>query len=157
MMLLTGKRGFTLVEMLVVLAIIGMMLGISIPFTTGFGKGLRIKTASRAILGTLRVARSNAITFRDKQNVVFDVQAGVYWMEDQNGNIFEKKRKLPGSIRFALPKDSEADPVTFEGDTVIFGPTGAVEGTSGCITISDRQGESKTISIISSTGKISIQ
>lgn len=143
--------------MLVVLAIIGMLLGISIPFTAGFGKGLRIKTAARAILGTLRVARSNAITYRDKQIVVFDVQGGEYWIEDSDGNIFEKKRRLPSSIEFKLPDDDKADPVTFEKDTVIFEPTGAVQGLSGYITISDKQGEFRRISIISSTGKVTIE
>ncbi|MBU0759563.1 MAG: GspH/FimT family pseudopilin [Candidatus Omnitrophica bacterium] len=151
------KRGFTLVEMLVVLAIIGMLLGISIPFTSGFGKGLRIKTASRAILGTLRVARSSAITYRDRQMVVFDAQEGAYWIQDEDGNISEKKHKLPGSIKFELPGNKESDPITFKDDAVIFVPSGAVEGPSGTITLSDKGGDSRTISIISSTGKITIQ
>jgi prepilin-type N-terminal cleavage/methylation domain-containing protein len=155
---LSAKRlAFTLVEMLIVLAIISMLMGITVPFTTGFGKGLRIKTAARAILGTLRVARSSAITYRNKQKVVFDVQKGEYWAEDFKGNIFEKKRRLPAAIRFSFPDDPESDPVVFENDTVIFDATGAVEGASGYIIISDKQGEARKISIISSTGKITIE
>ena len=158
MILRTGRKtAFTLVEMLVVLAIIAMLLGISLPFTSGFGKGLRIKTAARAILGTLRVARSNAITYREKYSVIFDVDAGEYWIEDSDARTFEKKRRLPSSIEFRIPDDEEADPVTFEDDEVTFYTTGAAKGMSGSITITDRQGASRNISIIASTGKISIE
>jgi len=158
MILRTGKRkAFTLVEMLVVLAIIAMLLGISLPFTSGFGKGLRIKTAARAILGTLRVARSNAITYREKYSVIFDVDAGEYWIEDSDARTFERKRRLPSSIEFRIPDDEEADPVTFEDDEVVFYTTGAAKGMSGSITITDRQGVSRVISIIASTGKITVE
>lgn len=148
--------GFTLVEMLVVLAIIIMLLGLSLPFTTGFGKGLRLKTAATAILGTLRVARSNAITYREKYVVMFDIENSQYWIEDLSGKIFERKSGLPSSIKFKVQGEGLSDPITFEGDRVVFYPTGAIEGTSGSIIITDKEGNSKTISIIGSTGKISI-
>lgn len=157
---LNSRRGFTLVEMLVVLAIIGMLLGISLPFTSSFGKGLRIKTAARAILGTLRVARSNAITYRREYTAVFDVENGEYWIEDSGGAIFEKKRRLARSIEFKTPAsegEEAADPVTFEDDKVIFRSTGAIQGSSGSVSITDKSGDSRTISIIGSTGKITIE
>ena len=154
----TGRRAaFTLVEMLVVLAIIAMLLGISLPFTSGFGKGLKIKTSARAILGTLRVARSNAVTYREKYSVIFDVDSGEYWIEDSDDRIVEKKRRLPSSIEFKIPDDEEADPVTFEDDEVVFYTTGSAKGASGSITITDRQGTSRSISIIASTGKITVE
>ncbi len=151
------KQGFTLVEMLVVLAVIALILSLSIPFTSGFGKGLRLKTSARAILGTLRVAKSNAITYREKYIVFFDKDNEAYWIEDNEGRLFERKRDLPPSIKFKNPDSEDTDPITFEDDKVVFYSTGAIEGGSGSITISDKQGNSKTISIIGSTGKIRIE
>jgi len=151
------KQAFTLVEMLVVLAVIALILSLSIPFTSGFGKGLRLKTAARAILGTLRVAKSNAITYRQKYTVFFDKEDEAYWIEDSEGRLFERKRELPSSIKFENPDDENTDPITFEDDKVVFYSTGAIEGGSGSVTITNKQGNSKTISIIGSTGKIRVE
>ncbi|MFC1666592.1 Tfp pilus assembly protein FimT/FimU [Candidatus Omnitrophota bacterium] len=151
------KTGFTIAEMLVVLAIMAMLLSISIPFVSGFGKSLRIKTAARGILVTLRIAKSNAITYRKKHTVIFDAEEGLYWIEDSDGKIFEKKRKLPRSIKFKLQEGKEdSDPITFKDDRVAFYATGAIDGGGGSVIITGAKGNSKTISVIGTTGKIAI-
>ena len=149
-------RAFTLAEMLIVLAIVGMIMAISIPFTSGFGKELRIKTAARAVAGIMNAAKSNAVTFRKNYSVVFDVKKSQYWIEDSSGQIYEKKYYLPGSIKFEVQGDKEADPVTFENDRATFNSSGAAEGASGTVTLTDKQGESKTISVAGATGNIAI-
>lgn len=148
--------GFTLVEMLVVLAIIGMLMGISLPFTSSFGKGLKIKTTARAIAGVLRVAKSNAVTLRKNYSVVFDVKKDEYWIEDASGQVYEKKYSLPASIKFEVKDNKEADPVTFKDDKATFNPSGGMEESGGSVTFTDKQGDSRTISVIGSTGKISV-
>jgi prepilin-type N-terminal cleavage/methylation domain-containing protein len=147
---------FTLVEMLIVLAIVGLIMAISIPFTAGFGKGLRIKTAARAIVGIMYVARSNAVTFRKNYSVAFDVKKSQYWIEDEAEQIYEKKYYLPCSIKFEIKGDEEADPVTFENDKVTFTSSGSAKGVGGTVTLTDREGESRTISVAGATGRIAI-
>ncbi|MBU1912569.1 MAG: type II secretion system GspH family protein [Candidatus Omnitrophica bacterium] len=151
-----SKRAFTLVEMLVVLAIIGMIMAISVPFTSGFGKGLRIKTATRAVGGIINAAKSNAVTFRKNYSVVFDVKKNQYWIEDDAGRIYEKKYSLPGSVAFKVKGDDQADSVTFENDRITFNASGSAGGVSGSVTLTDKQGDSRTISVAGATGKITI-
>ena len=110
-------------------------------------------------MGTLRVAKSNAITYREKYTVVFNIKDKEYWIEDSKGRMFERKRRLSRSVNFENRSEDgeELDPITFKDDKVVFYSTGAVEGSSGEITIVGRSGNSKTISIIASTGKITIK
>ena len=77
MTLATGKdketrSAFTLMEMLVVMAVIVILLGISIPFFSGFTKGTKLKTAAQDITASLNAARGMAITYRKSYSVVFD-------------------------------------------------------------------------------------
>lgn len=150
-----NRRAFSLVEMLIVLAIMAMIMGISLPFTSGFGKGLKIKTTARAIIGMMRVARSNAVTLRKNYSVVFDVKESRYWIEDGAGRVYEKKYPLPSSIKFEVKGDDKnIDPITFENDRVTFNSSGSIEGAGGSVTITDKQGSSRTISAIGAIEKI---
>ena len=148
--------GFTLVEMLVVLAIMAMIMAMSVPFTSGFGKGLKIKTTARAIAGIMRVAKSNAVTFRKNYSAVFDVKEGRYWIEDDTGRVYEKKYSLPSLVKFEVKGNEEADPVTFENDRAVFNSSGSLEGVNGSVTFTDKQGDSRTISVVNTTAKITI-
>lgn len=147
-------RAFTLVEMLIVLAIMAMIMGMSLPFTSGFGKGLKIKTTAKAIIGMIRVARSNAATLRKNYSVVFDSKKSQYWIEDSAGQVYEKKYPLPSSIKFEIKGDKDADPITFENDKVTFNSSGSIEGASGSVTITDKQSGSRTISVTAATENI---
>lgn len=152
-----NRRAFTLIEMLIVLAIIAMIMVISVPFTASFGKGLSIKTTARAIAGVMRVARSNAVTFRKNYSLVFDVKKRQYWIEDEAGQLYEKKYNLPGPIGFLVKNSEDSDPVTFENDRVTFNPSGSVAGSDGSVTLTDKQGDSRTIYVTGATGKILIK
>jgi prepilin-type N-terminal cleavage/methylation domain-containing protein len=149
-----NKSAFSLVEMLVVLTIMAMIMGISLPFASGFGKGLKIKTTSRAIVGMIRVARSSAVTLRKNYSVVFDVKKSQYWVEDDAGRVYEKKYPLPSSVKFEVKGNENADPVTFEGDRITFNASGLTDGPGGSVVITDKQGGSRTISVSGAIEKI---
>ena len=67
-------RGFTLVELLIVIAILGIVGGLSVPFIQSFQVSSDLATHSNTIARTLRRAQMQAITGLDSQSwgVYFD-------------------------------------------------------------------------------------
>jgi len=67
----TGRAGFTLIEMLVVIVIVGIMLALTLPAVTNLMKSGGLNGAARQVANTLNLARQYAITHRTKTRVVF--------------------------------------------------------------------------------------
>jgi prepilin-type N-terminal cleavage/methylation domain-containing protein len=67
----TRQRGFTLVELLVVIGIMGVLLGLIMPAFTGLGRGANMRSAVMQLRSTIALARQWAITHREKTYVVF--------------------------------------------------------------------------------------
>jgi prepilin-type N-terminal cleavage/methylation domain-containing protein len=58
-------KGFTLVEMIVVIAIMGIVSAVAIPNFYSYAAGMRLRSASRDLLSNMQKARMNAIRYRN--------------------------------------------------------------------------------------------
>ena len=67
----TARKGFTLVEMLAVLAIIGLLIGISVPVFNIVGASRGVRADVMRLNGVLRLARQHAVMNRTHTYVVF--------------------------------------------------------------------------------------
>jgi len=71
-----GQRGFSLVEILVVVAILGTLIAIAAPtFLTSTFPHMKLKSSSRDIFSMLQYARSKAVNSTQKYGVRFDLSA----------------------------------------------------------------------------------
>ncbi|MGD2020598.1 MAG: GspH/FimT family pseudopilin [Thiohalocapsa sp.] len=107
-------RGFTLVELLVVLAIGSLLLAVTPPLVTAVMPGVELKAAARRTAGALRLAREMAVARGRDAAWVLDVEQHRYGIEGdaRSGNLpdglslelvaaeEEMRSEAVGAIRF---------------------------------------------------------
>lgn len=90
-------HGFTLIEMLTVIVIIGLIIGIGIPVMNNLTRSTGLKGATRQLSNTLHLARQYAITHR----VRTDVKVGSAWNSIAvytNGAPLDKSIFFPNGV-----------------------------------------------------------
>jgi prepilin-type N-terminal cleavage/methylation domain-containing protein len=67
----SGERGFSLIELMIVLVVLGLIIGYSIPTYNRYSTTLQLRGAGENISGQLRLAREKAIATGAVQPVNF--------------------------------------------------------------------------------------
>jgi general secretion pathway protein H len=136
-----AERGFTLLELLVVLAVMTLLIGAVPIVMTGGLSGLELQVAARDVADTLRHARGRAIALNDEVVFALDRESGRYAV-------------TPGQRAGALAEGTEAVVKPNNAlDTVRFFPDGG--STGGRITIS-RDQQSYDVRIDWLTGQVTV-
>lgn len=149
-------RGFTLVELIVVMTVIGLLVAMGVPAASRYAKQVRLKTATREVVGLFSLARSLAIGGRRTQTVIIDPERHKLWIEQA-----PDAKKDPQVVRVASVVDVSVErrgEVLGGGDPVelTFRATGALQGQSVSIVLSNGD-HTQTVMISSVTGAIVVQ
>ena len=97
-------RGFSLVEMLIVVAIVAVMAAVALPNIGQYIRNYRIKGAATEVAGELEVARSKAIMTNTNNGVSFVVV-------DRDSYRFVQEDLLPQVAAGTLPAGSQRSPL----------------------------------------------
>src|SRR5436190_24011906 len=73
-----GKLGFSLVELMVVLVLIGIMTAVIVPEMKGTYEDARLRATSRRLVGVFHLAYSRAVSLNQLHRVRFDRISGRY-------------------------------------------------------------------------------
>jgi len=132
---MSSTRGFTLIEFAVVLVLIGAFFLIAIPKFNSLTE-VNIKSASRRLSGVVKHLYNEAVFKKKIYKLSFDLDAGEYWVEVQEGNEFVitedpflRRIRLPQGVSFVEIK-TDRDQVNSLGaneEFILFLPTGFVE------------------------------
>lgn len=143
----------TLVELLVVMAVIGLVVGMSVPAFTGYTQRVRLKAVTRQTMGLVSLARSVAISSRQAHAVVMDPENGrLSIVNVASGDALEQTVRLPSSVTLEFEVGGAPMPET----QVVFRPNGSLGGRAISLVLSDRQRQ-QTITISGVTGAVTVQ
>ncbi len=152
-------KGFSLVELLVVIFIISLVVGITMPKLGRSSMGARLKSTTASVTGLLETAKSFATTQHTYCQAIFDGATGKIFLEKKDVDDAdndadtdemiqcEKGIKIPVGIAVYFTADN----------VVIFNPWGGVDSPDDAITIGAASiNKQRTITVDQVTGYVKV-
>lgn len=115
-------RGFTLMELMLALAILAAAAGLALPRISGSIERMEMKAAARELLSTMRLARAKAIAGHEQTKVEFDLAAHTFHVSGAG-----RKRDLPEAAKIDLFTTAEQVWGEDRG-SILFYPDGSSSG-----------------------------
>lgn len=152
--------GFTMLEMMIIIVIIGILAAIAVPSFSSIMPKLRVRSDARGTMNYLRLARSMAISE--------GAQVGVY-VDTVNRRYFIFKDTISpammtyndGDSVMVGPEILDADVAlfssTFANNSVIFMSTGSASQSGNFVFAQSDGSNQYTVSVLGSTGRSKMQ
>lgn len=142
------ERGVTLAELLLVLALVGILILITIPSMSTWLRSNRVRSATNLMVTHMRVVRHAAIAQSRNVSLDFGPEGTSYTFSNTNLEVVE--HSLPEGVSFS---SASPDPLTFQSNGTLDGVTSASVQVQGDVT--DGIAHRYTISV-SNIGKIEV-
>jgi len=145
-----NQKGITLLELIVVMAIIAIGAALTTPNIGGWLPTYRLRSATRDVVSIMRVAQIKAVSNNTQYQAVFNPGNSTYVLQyrDTGGNWVDEGSTLtlPTGVNFVT---------TLVGDTATFSPNSTA--TDGNVTLNNTKGATKTVRLLGLTGRIKIE
>ncbi len=111
-----GKHGFTLLELVLVLFLMGLMAGLVLPFVVSTLDRVKLQSEARQIASALQFARSEAITKKTLFTFNANIDKNQYWLAIPKENEVTQTKILNETVKI---RDYEGDEETLSDGTFI--------------------------------------
>ncbi len=156
----SGEGGFSLIELTVVLALVGLIAGVGLPTMQEWLDRYRVRTAAEELASLIQLQRMRAVSQSTDFSIAFDAVAGTYTLyqgDAATGTALEAMaHTLPNGVLFS----GNADAVNVPGDEMIFHSDGSLNdstATTDTIHMANAIGDVFLLSINRSTGRVQVQ
>jgi len=140
--------GLTIIELMVALAVLGVLLVIVPPALNSLGPRWRIRAAAQEVAATVQWAR-NAASLADAQvEILYDVPDGSFWV--RSGLETRAYHELPRDVRFRRVRFGEVEVILDVAACRAF-PDGTVDAHE--VALEDGRGNGAVISFDRLTGE----
>lgn len=142
------QEGHTLMELMVGLAVTGIISALAIPNFLTLNSVVQIHSATEEVASELRLARQLAIAHRDRVRITFDLEQQALVVQSINGS-----EVTPHHVyRYADKGVAIEEPST--GPEILFHPSGR-SATATTIHLRNKEGQTQTVTV-GITGRVSI-
>src|SRR6185437_1183732 len=142
MLCLRARRAYTVLEMAIVVAMIGLLLAIAVPRVAAVRDRASVRAAMTDLSAAFSLARRTALSRRALVSVVLDTASGT--VEVHSGNTRLWRRTLGGSFGIVLGANR---------DSAVYDPRGLGYGVSN-LSLSVRRGEMVDTLTMSRLGRV---
>jgi prepilin-type N-terminal cleavage/methylation domain-containing protein len=149
------NKGFTLVELMIAIAIMAILVAVSIPSFGRYLQSWRLNGETDQLASLMRSARSAAVSKHVNTVFVFDTtNDNYYYFEDADGDGTKDSDEYCTET-IDLPPGIILRGHTLSQTKILFGPKGNAN-ESGTITLQNLQNKVRTIMLFGGTGNITI-
>jgi len=149
-----SQKGFTLIELIIVLFIIGISLSLTGILTNYKGSFLELKKFARELSTTLRYARSHAVAEKTRYSLILSGDKKVYGLYAGFRDDISIEEQTP-IVYKAVPDTLETIMDDKDSGRIDFSPLGNSNG--GMIEIRDRKGNSFFVIVNKITGRAEVK
>ena len=156
----TKYRGFTLIELMVVIVMIGILSAMAAPMFSRVIPRLKTRAEARNMLNMIRLAKSKAISENAQFGVYIDANARTYRLfkdtvSPANATYDSGDSLITGPVN--MDPNVVLVSCSFGNNSVVMLPTGAASQSGNIVVNSTRNDSRYTISVLAATGKSKIQ
>jgi len=148
-----NKSGFTLMELMVTIAIIGILATIAVPNIVSYRSNHQLNSMTREVQSIIQRARLQAIKANSTVTITFDAAAGEF--ESRQVNRFSKE--APPIVKKKTLRPGLTLAANFGKNNVLeFNNRGLPSSGFGSVVVTNQKGDSRRI-VVNITGNSHIQ